>query len=69
MFDSDGDGRVTKDELRTSMRKMGQNPTEEELDHMMSELDANGNGLSIDLCTFIHEALASYMVNILTTCC
>lgn len=42
MFDTDGDGRVTKDELRTTMRKMGQNPTEAELDNMMSEVDEDG---------------------------
>lgn len=42
MFDTDGDGRVTKDELRITMRKLGQNPTEEELDNMMAEVDEDG---------------------------
>lgn len=47
MFDTDGDGRVTKDELRTTMRTMGQNPTEQELDDMMAEVDEDGGSLIV----------------------
>uniref|UniRef100_G1Q4P8 EF-hand domain-containing protein n=1 Tax=Myotis lucifugus TaxID=59463 RepID=G1Q4P8_MYOLU len=41
LFDKDGDGTVTK-ELGT-MRSLGQNPTEVELQDM-NEVDADGNG-------------------------
>lgn len=44
LFDQDGDGRVSKDELRTAMRSLGQNPTEQDLDEIMREVDKDGNG-------------------------
>nr|XP_010917630.2 calmodulin [Elaeis guineensis] len=44
LFDKDGDGCITLEELATVIRSLGQNPTEEELQDMISEVDANGNG-------------------------
>ena len=42
IFDQDGDGRISKDELRIVMRSLGQNPTENDLDIAIKEVDVNG---------------------------
>ncbi|XP_078441983.1 calmodulin-1-like [Wolffia australiana] len=44
LFDKDGDGCITVDELATVIRSVGQDPTEEELQDMIREVDVNGNG-------------------------
>ncbi|WAR19123.1 CALM-like protein [Mya arenaria] len=44
VFDADGDGRVSRDELRTAMRRLGQNPTEDEIDDIYEQVDADGSG-------------------------
>jgi len=44
LFDKDGNGCITLEELGTVIRSLGQNPTEEELHDMISEVDVNGNG-------------------------
>ena len=51
-FDKNGEGTLTKKELRTVMRSLGQNPTEAELQDMMSKFNADGNG-AIDLDEFL----------------
>ena len=40
----DGDGKITIQELDTVTRSLGQNPTEAELQEMIDEVDADGNG-------------------------
>ena len=52
LFDKDGDGSITTNELGTVLRLLGQNPTEVELEDLINEVDANGNG-TIDFPEFL----------------
>ncbi|CAL2224913.1 unnamed protein product [Prunus armeniaca] len=63
LFDKDGDGEfptimssilgcITVDELATVIRSLDQNPTEEELQDMISEVDVDGNG-TIEFAEFL----------------
>ncbi|VDO73750.1 unnamed protein product [Heligmosomoides polygyrus] len=52
MFDKNGDGTFTTKSLGTLMRSLGQNPTEAELQDMINEVDADGNG-TIDFPEFL----------------
>lgn len=52
LFDKDGDGSITIEELGTVMRNLGQKPTEESLRQMINEVDADGSG-TIDFAEFL----------------
>ncbi|XP_048440522.1 calmodulin-like protein 11 isoform X2 [Pyrus x bretschneideri] len=52
LFDKDGDGCITVDELATVIRSLDQNPTEKELHDMISEVDVDGNG-TIEFAEFL----------------
>jgi len=43
-FDKDGSGAISSKELLGVMRAMGQNPTEDELNNLIMEVDLDGNG-------------------------
>jgi len=42
LFDKDGDGNITAQELGTVMRSLGQNPTEKELHEMVADVGGSG---------------------------
>ncbi|KAF3454329.1 hypothetical protein FNV43_RR04776 [Rhamnella rubrinervis] len=44
LLDKDGDGCITIEELATAIKSLDENPTEEELKNMISEVDVDGNG-------------------------
>jgi calmodulin len=52
MFDKDKDGTITAKELANVMRSLNQEPTEQELNEMINEVDVDGNG-RIDFDEFV----------------
>uniref|UniRef100_A0A7E4ZS23 Calmodulin n=1 Tax=Panagrellus redivivus TaxID=6233 RepID=A0A7E4ZS23_PANRE len=52
MFDKNGDGRVTAEELGAVMQTWGQAPTRDELMDMINEMDQDGNG-TVELNEFV----------------
>lgn len=52
LFDKDGNGRITADELIDVMRSLGQSPTNREVEEMIKKADQDGDG-SIDFMEFL----------------
>jgi calmodulin len=52
MFDKDKDGTITTKELANVMRSLNHDPTEDELNEMIAEVDLDGNG-EIDFEEFV----------------
>lgn len=42
LFDIDGDGKITTDELGTVMKSLGMEPSDEQLREMIDEVDIDG---------------------------
>ena len=49
---ADGDGEITTEDLGREMRSLGQYPSEAELQDMINQVDADGNG-TIDYPEFL----------------
>ena len=52
LFDRDGSGSITSTELGDVMKSLGQKPSEQELNNIVSEIDVDGNG-EIDFPEFL----------------
>lgn len=52
LFDKDGDGSITKEELGRVMRSLGQFAREEELETMLQEVDIDGMSKFNIFCCF-----------------
>ena len=44
LFDASGDGAIDQEEIGSLMQALGQNPTEEQIQKMMEEIDENSDG-------------------------
>lgn len=58
-FDHNGDGNISKDELKDAMLRFGQNFSSEECDEMFEEADLNGDG-TIDWEEFLEMMLPGH---------
>ncbi|XP_028394071.1 calmodulin-like [Dendronephthya gigantea] len=52
VFDVDGDGTISTEELGNVMKSLGQNLTQEEIQTMIREIDTDGNG-TVDFNEFL----------------
>jgi len=52
IFDKNGDGGISNDELKIFLETLGQKPTDKEVSALMKEVDADGNG-EIDFDEFL----------------
>ncbi len=44
-MDQNGDGHITAEELRSAMRRLGEQISDEEVDQLIAAADANGDGV------------------------
>ena len=44
MFDTDGSGKISREELKLCMQKLGERLTEADIDKMIQEADVDGDG-------------------------
>lgn len=58
VFDRDGTGTISKDELRHVMKSLGENLTEDEIDEMLKMADKDGDG-TIDCKPFYYSCLVA----------
>ena len=57
LFDKDGNGTISREELSQVMAQLGEKLSEEEIDEMIQDADKNGDG-QID-----YEEFVKYMTN------
>lgn len=53
LFDKDGDGRITSEELQIVMKSLGKNPTANDIKDMINDVDEDANG-TIEFDEFVH---------------
>lgn len=63
-FDKDGTGFITKAELGAMMRMLGMNMSKTELQRIMDDIDADGNGL-MDFSEFLQLSTRSKLIKAL----
>jgi Ca2+-binding EF-hand superfamily protein len=56
VFDKDGSGSISADELRQVMKSLGENLTDREIDEMIAEADKDRNGTIDCKCTSVTVA-------------
>jgi len=44
VFDTDGSGKISREELKSALSRMGMDISDEELDEMMDSVDTDGDG-------------------------
>jgi len=55
LFDIDGDGKITNEELGTVMKSLGMDPSADQLREMIDEVDIDGQQLdTMPACEFIN---------------
>lgn len=58
LYDINNDGHITSSELRTVMNKLGQNPTDEQINDFIKKTDTDENG------TIEFNEFCSYLVKL-----
>ena len=54
LFDVDGDGYITCQELGVVLRSMGQTPSDKELKEMIKDMDEDGSGtVDFEVCNYM----------------
>ena len=62
VFDKNGDGVISIDELGQILRSLGENPTEKELVNTINQVDADNSG-TIDFSEFVSLMTKKYLEN------
>jgi len=58
LFDIDGDGKITTDELGTVMKSLGMNPSAEQLRDMIDEVDIDRKPPSVAISSIFYDSSA-----------
>ncbi len=61
VFDKDGNGYITKNELRHLMNNIGENFTEKEIEEMIREADTDGDG-KVNYSEFVQIMISQWFV-------
>jgi len=61
LFDKDGSGTISNEELEVVMKSLGQNPTEDELQEMIREVDVDGKLVSFQILTYFKASLLNWL--------